>query len=91
MTVKSENNLCWEIITAIAEERNIEREAIQERLGDVIDVAALERLAEQSTESDTVELSVSFRVADCFVTVTDGGRVRASCPAKAETGRIGKA
>lgn len=80
MTVESADNLCWEIITAIAEERNIERDAIEERLGDVIDLDALQRLAEQSGESDAVELSVSFRVAGCFVTVTDGGQVRASCP-----------
>lgn len=74
------DDLCWDIVTAIAEEQNVERHEIEARLGDVIDTKALGRLAEQSGESETIELSVSFRIAGCFVTVTDGGTVRASCP-----------
>jgi hypothetical protein len=74
------NNLCWEIVTAIADARGIEPCEIEEQVGDVVSVDALERLARQAGESDSVGLSVSFRIAGCFVTVTDGGRVRASCP-----------
>lgn len=88
MTVVSADTLCWKIITAIAEERGIEREEIEEPLGDVIDLDALQRLADQSGESDAVELSVSLHVAGCFVTVTDGGRVRAICPGEPEDGRL---
>lgn len=74
------DDLCWKIVTEIADARNIDHDKIDERLGDVIDTRALGRLAAQSGDSDTIELSVSFQMAGCFVTVTDGGEVRASCP-----------
>jgi hypothetical protein len=78
-------DLCWKIVTAIAEERGIEQHAIEERVQDVIDIDSLEQLARQSGESKSIELSVSFQIAGCFVTVTDGGRVRASCPGTRDT------
>ena len=80
MAATDADELCWDIVTAIAEERNIEPEEIDESIGDVIDTQALGRLAAQSRHSDSIELSVSFRIAGCFVTVTEGGQVRASCP-----------
>ncbi len=80
MVEDTTDNLCWKIVTAIANERGVEATAIEERVGDVVDVDALERLAQQAGEPNSVNLSVSFRIAGCFVTVTEGGRVRASCP-----------
>ena len=74
------DDLCWDIVNAIAEARDIKHDEIDECLGDVIDMQALGRLAAQSDGSDAIELSVSFQIAGCFVTVTDGGQVRASCP-----------
>lgn len=88
MTRETAEDLCWKIITAVAEERDIDAESIEERLGDVIELDALERLAEQSGESDSIQLSLSLRLAGCFVTVTDGGRVRASCPGNQDTARL---
>lgn len=85
MTIEANDDLCWKIITAVAEERNVERDMIEDRLNDVISMDALQQLADQSGESGAIELSVSFRIANCFVTVTDGGRVRASCPGESET------
>ncbi|MFC6720602.1 HalOD1 output domain-containing protein [Halobacteriaceae archaeon SHR40] len=80
MADNNAETLCWNIVTAIAEERDIERDEINERIGDVIDTQALSRLAAQSSGNDSIELSVSFRIEGCYVTVTDGGEVRASCP-----------
>jgi hypothetical protein len=84
MTRELADDLCWKIITAVAEERDIDAASIEQRLADVIELDAVERLAEQSGVSDSIQFSVSFRLAGCFVTVTDGGRVRASCPGSQE-------
>jgi hypothetical protein len=73
MEANNADELCWEIVTAIADERNIEPEEVDEPIGNVVDTQALGRLAAQSKHSDSIELSVSFRIAGCFVTVTDGG------------------
>ncbi|WP_435096956.1 HalOD1 output domain-containing protein [Halorubrum sp. N11] len=80
MTADLDDDLCWDIVTAIAEERDIDRRDIEDRLYDIIDPHALGRLAQQSGASDDLSLSVSFRMADCYVTVTDGGQVRANHP-----------
>ncbi|EMA59124.1 HalOD1 output domain-containing protein [Halorubrum lipolyticum] len=80
MSADSVDDLCWDIVTAIAEERGIDQRDVDERLYDVIDPHALGRLARQSEASDDLSLSVSFRMADCYVTVTDGGQVRANHP-----------
>lgn len=80
MTADSVDDLCWNIVTAIARERDIDQRDIDDRLDDIIDSHALECLAQQSEASDDISLSVSFRMADCYVTVTDGGRVRANYP-----------
>lgn len=80
MTADSADDLCWNIVTAIARERGIDQLDVDDRLDDVIDSHALGRIARQSGVSDDVSLSVSFRMADCYVTVTDGGRVRANYP-----------
>ena len=80
MTADPADDLCWDIVTAIAEERGIDWRDIDDRLGDIIDPHALGRLARQSEASEEISLSVSFRMADCYVTVTDGGRVRANHP-----------
>lgn len=81
------DNLCWKIVTEIAEKRNVEPHTIEERVGDVVDIEALQRLARQSGGTNSVEVSVSFRIAGCFVTVTDGGRVRVSCPGTNDVAR----
>ena len=62
------------------EEHGVDPLDIDERLYDVVDVEALERLACQAEDSGKVDLSVSFRLAGCFVTVTDGTTVRARSP-----------
>lgn len=80
MAADSVDDLCWNIVTAIAEERDIDPCDVDDRLNDIIDSHALGSLAQQSEASDDMSLSVSFRMADCYVTVTDGGRVRANYP-----------
>lgn len=80
MSTDSADDICWDIVTAIAEERGIDRRDVEDRLYDIIDTEALGRLARQSAESDDISLSVSFRAAECYVTVTDGGEVRANHP-----------
>ncbi|EMA64932.1 HalOD1 output domain-containing protein [Halorubrum kocurii] len=80
MSADSVDDLCWNIVTAVAEERGIEPRHVDDRLYDVIDPHALGRLARQSEGSSDISLSVSFRMADCYVTVTDGGKVRANHP-----------
>ena len=80
MKADSVDDLCWHIVTAISKERGIEPERIDERLHDVVDVDALAHLVEQSRGSDSMELSVSFRMAGCFVTVTGDETVRAIAP-----------
>ncbi|MFO8116564.1 MAG: HalOD1 output domain-containing protein [Halorubrum sp.] len=74
------DNLCWDIVTTIAGERGIEPERIDERLYDVIDIESLASLVEQSGRTESMDLSVSFRMAGCFVTVTGDRTVRASAP-----------
>lgn len=80
MTRDPDDDLSWHIVTAVAEERGVEPLDIDERLYDVIDVEALERIARQAEDSGEVDLSVSFRLAGCFVTVTNGTTVRARSP-----------
>ena len=80
MVEDTHDDLCWKIVSAIAEERGVEVNTIEEPVGDVVDIEALERLAGQAGESNSVELSASFRIAGCFITVISGGHVRASCP-----------
>jgi len=84
MSVDTVDDLCWDIVTTIAEERGIDQRNVDDRLYDVIDPHALERLARQSGETDDISLSVSFRMAECYVTVTDGGQVRANYPSTPE-------
>jgi hypothetical protein len=67
-------------VTTVADERSIEPERIDERLYDVVDVEALASLVEQADQADSMDLSVSFRMAGCFVTVTGDRLVRASAP-----------
>lgn len=80
MHTDSKDNLCWRIISAVARERNVDPTDVDERLHDVIDVESLGRLATQANESDDIDLSVSFRLNGCFVTVTGDDTVRATCP-----------
>ncbi len=72
--------LCWRIITTIARERDIEPCDIDDRLQDVIDIESLARLTDQAWGSDAIDMSVSFRIAGCFVTVTGDETVRATVP-----------
>jgi hypothetical protein len=80
MDATSHDDLCWDIVTTIAAERDVDPMEIDERLYDVIDVDSLERLAHQASESEKIDLSVSFQMAECFVTVTGDETVRATCP-----------
>jgi hypothetical protein len=80
MTSNIVDDLCWDIVTTIAEERAIEPERIDDRLYDVIDIESLAYLVEQAQRTDSMDLSVSFRMAGCFVTVTGDQIVRASAP-----------
>ena len=80
MNVGTADNLCWNIVTTVAEERGVDPEQIDDRLYDVIDVESLARLVEQADRTDSMDLSVSFRMAGCFVTVTGDRTVRASAP-----------
>ncbi|WP_123624452.1 HalOD1 output domain-containing protein [Halorubrum sp. CSM-61] len=84
MSADTVDNLCWDIVTTIADERGIDQRDVDEQLYDVIDPDALGRLARQSGETDDISLSVSFRMAECYVTVTDGGKVRANHPSTPE-------
>lgn len=74
------DDLCWDVVTIVAEERSIEPELIDDRLYDVIDIESLARLVEQAQRTESMDLSVSFRMAGCFVTVTGDRTVRASAP-----------
>lgn len=80
MTPDLADTLCWDIVTTVADERGIEPDRIDDRLYDVVDVESLARLVEQAQRADSMELSVSFRMAGCFVTVTGDRTVRASAP-----------
>lgn len=80
MTPDIVDDLCWDIVTTVAEERGTEPERIDDRLYDVIDVESLARLVDQASRTDSMDLSVSFRMAGCFVTVTGDRTVRASAP-----------
>lgn len=80
MTPDTADDLCWHIITTVAEERDLEPDRIDDRLYDVVDVESLARLVDQADHSNSMELSVSFRIAGCFVTVTGDRTVRASAP-----------
>jgi hypothetical protein len=74
------DDLCFDIVTTVAEERSVEPERIDDRLYDVIDIESLARLVEQAQRTESMDLSVSFRMAGCFVTVTGDRTVRASAP-----------
>lgn len=80
MTPDTADDLCWRIITTVAEERDLEPDRIDDRLYDVVDVESLARLVDQADHTNSMELSVSFRMAGCFVTVTGDRTVRASAP-----------
>lgn len=80
MTPNIADELCLEIVTTVAKEREIEPDRIDERLYDVVDIESLARLVDQADHSDSIELSISFRMAGCFVTVTGDRTVRASAP-----------
>jgi hypothetical protein len=80
MDSDSAESICWRIISAVAQERDIDPTSVDERLHDVIDVEALGRLAAQANDSEDIDLSVSFRLNGCFVTVTGDDTVRATCP-----------
>lgn len=74
------DDLCLEIVTTVAEKRGVKPERIDDRLYDVVDVEALARLVDQADRSASMDLSVSFRLSGCFVTVTGDRTVRASFP-----------
>jgi len=80
MRSETADDLCWRIVTAIADERGIEPRQVDDRLQDVIDVESLARLAGQAWSSDSIDLSVSFQMAGCFVTITGDETVRATLP-----------
>lgn len=80
MTENVEADLCFRIVAAVAEEREVDPADIDDRLYDVIDAEALGRLVDRARTSDSIELSVSFRMAGCFVTVTGEDTVRATTP-----------
>lgn len=80
MRTDTAEELCWRIVTAVARERGIKPCDVSERLHDVIDIESLARLTDQAWNSDAIDLSVSFRIADCFVTVTGDETVRATVP-----------
>jgi len=80
MTPDLADDLCWHIVSTVADERGVEPEQIEDRLYDVIDTESLARLVDQACESESIDLSVSFRMAGCFVTVTGEETVRATAP-----------
>jgi hypothetical protein len=80
MTPDLTDDLCWHIVSTVADERGVEPEQIEDRLYDVIDIESLARLVDQACESESIDLSVSFRMAGCFVTVTGEETVRATAP-----------
>ncbi|RAW45647.1 hypothetical protein DQW50_07805 [Halorubrum sp. 48-1-W] len=74
------DDICWRIVTTIADERDVDPSAIDDRLQDIVDVESLSRLVDRAWGSDDVDLSVSFRMAGCFVTITGDETVRATVP-----------
>ncbi len=80
--MKSEtvDDICWRIVTTVANERGIEPRQVEDRLQDIVDVESLARLVEQAWSSDSIDLSVSFQMAGCFVTITGDETVRATVP-----------
>ncbi|WP_144920722.1 HalOD1 output domain-containing protein [Halorubrum salsamenti] len=80
MELDTADDLCWRIVKTVADERGVEPHEIDHRLQDIVDVESLARLADQAWTSDHIDLSVSFRMAGCFVTVTGDETVRATYP-----------
>ncbi len=80
MSSETADDLCWRIVTAIADERGIDPRQIDDRLQDVVDVESLARLVDQAWSSDSIDLSMSFRMAGCFVTIAGDETVRATVP-----------
>ncbi|MFC5277834.1 HalOD1 output domain-containing protein [Halorubrum rubrum] len=74
------DDICWRIVTEIADERDVDPKAIDDRLQDIVDVESLSRLVDRAWSSDDLDLSVSFRMAGCFVTITGDETVRATVP-----------
>lgn len=73
-------DLCWRVVTAVADERGVAPRAVDDRLQDIVDVESLARLVDQAWNGDDIDLSVSFRMDGCFVTVTGDETVRATAP-----------
>ncbi len=80
--MKSEtvDDVRWRVVTAVANERGIDPRRLSDRLQDVVDAEALARLVDQAWSSDSIDLSVSFRIAGCFVTITGDETVRVTVP-----------
>lgn len=73
-------DLCWRVVKTVADERGIDPRAVDDRLQDIVDVESLARLVDQAWNGDDIDLSVSFRMDGCFVTVTGDETVRATAP-----------
>lgn len=80
MKSNTPDEICWRILTTIADERDVDPRSIDDRLQDVVDVESLARLVDQAWGSDDIDLSVSFRMAGCFVTITGDETIRATVP-----------
>lgn len=77
---ESSDRLCYRIVSAIAEERGVDVMDVDERLFEVVDTDALDRLLSNSLggrDSDH-ELAVTFTIAGCEVEVTADRAVRAT-------------
>ncbi|NHN46661.1 hypothetical protein G9464_03500 [Halostella sp. JP-L12] len=62
------DELCYRIVSAVAERRGVDADEIEDRLFDVVDVDALDRLL--GGPASDAELEVSFTLAGVEVLVT---------------------
>ena len=75
---ETDDDLCWQIIKAVSQERGIKPTQIDGRLDDVVDIEAVERIVRRAGDDRPTDVSVSFPFSGCSVTVAGDGRVRAN-------------
>ena len=63
----SSDELCYRIVSAVAERRGVDVDDVEERLNDVVDVDALDRLLGRRADADR---SVTFSLAGVEIVVT---------------------
>lgn len=72
------DDICWDVLRAVADCHGIEPSDIDERLGEVVDPDSLAQLWGTGVgEGKVVNGVLAFEYADCRVTLTSDGRIEA--------------